>query len=200
MRFRSVIPDPRTPGWSPRAGRTATSKRRCSRTSPKIGRMIAVLRPRRATIWFALLCSIGALTSIWRVSGWGNELSAVDRFSEANALREVRHFREMGLTHDYGLGRVFYPGMYPLDGFEAEAALSSTPIQGVSPEGVYTHYPPGPGISAVRRGKAVRPRAGVAAAVCCRSRSGGRRHCTSASPCDGASGAGRPGWSWPRAR
>ena len=106
--------------------------------------MIASIRPRRAIILFVLLCSVGATASVWRVSGWGNELSAVDRFSEANALREVRNFRDLGLTHDYGLGRVFYPGMYPRDGFAAEAALSSTPIQGVTPDGVYTHYPPGP--------------------------------------------------------
>jgi hypothetical protein len=105
--------------------------------------MTNIIRNRAAGWLFILLCSAGALCSIARIQGWGNDLSAVDRFSEANALREVRNFREFGLTQDYGLGRVFYPGMYSADGYAAEAAISKGPIQGVSPDGVYTHYPPG---------------------------------------------------------
>jgi len=98
----------------------------------------------RHRVWislFVLLCGIGTLRSIAELRGMGNELSTVDQFSEANALREVRNFFEQGLTHDYGLGNVYHPGMYPSDGFRPDtddAKLS------VTPEGVYTHYPPGP--------------------------------------------------------
>jgi hypothetical protein len=98
------------------------------------------VRDKLITLLFVLLCSAGALFSIWQVRGWGNALSLADPYSEANALREVRHFLEDGVTQHDGLGTVFYPGMYPTEGFAAEPDASRF---GVSPEGVYTHYPPG---------------------------------------------------------
>jgi hypothetical protein len=100
-----------------------------------------LIRHRAAIYLFILLCSSGALFSIWQVRSWGNALSFVDPYSEANALREVRHFLEDGLTLHYGLGTVYYPGMYPTEGFASEADVTR---YGVTPEGVYTHYPPGP--------------------------------------------------------
>jgi hypothetical protein len=103
--------------------------------------MTNVVRQRTMIALFVLLCSLGALCSIARVQNWGNELSIVDSYSEANALREVRNFREQGLTQDYGLGRVYYPGMYPEDGFAGDPDDAQ---YSVAPDGVYTHYPPGP--------------------------------------------------------
>jgi hypothetical protein len=99
------------------------------------------IRDKAFTLLFILLCSAGALCSISQVRNWGNELSLVDPYSEANALREVRHFLEDGLTRHDGLGTVYYPGMYPTEGFAREPDVSRF---GVSAEGVYTHYPPGP--------------------------------------------------------
>jgi len=93
------------------------------------------------TILFVILCSVGAVSSLWRVHDMGDQLSTVDRFSEANALRELHNFLDHGLRHDHGLGNVYYPGMYPSDGSEAEPADMR---HGVTPDGVYTHYPPGP--------------------------------------------------------
>jgi len=89
---------------------------------------------------FLILCAVGPIICVWLISGWGDSLSYVDRYSEANILREVRHFLEDGLARHYGLGTVYYPGMYPEDGFAAESDVS---MYGVSSEGVYTHYPPG---------------------------------------------------------
>jgi hypothetical protein len=115
--------------------------------------MVDMIRRRAMFLLFVLLCSVGALTSIWQISDWGDRLSVVDAHSEANELRELRHFREEGLTNHYGLGNVLYPGMYPNYGFawfqsfrqvasgrEADYTLNNS----VTPEGVYTHYPPGP--------------------------------------------------------
>ena len=100
-----------------------------------------------------LLCSAGFPGAIGQVSTWGDNLSRVDSGSEANALREVRHFLEDGVGRYYGLGNVKYPGMYPDDG-ATEASLDKNYDAGperdyiaehaFSPEGVYTHYPPGP--------------------------------------------------------
>jgi len=96
----------------------------------------------RAMIWlFLMLCSAGAICSLARVRDMGNELSPVDSYSEANLLREVRHFLESGVASHYGLGTVLYPGMYPAEGFAAEPDIS---LFGISADGVYTHYPPGP--------------------------------------------------------
>jgi hypothetical protein len=103
--------------------------------------MIGLLRPRIAILLFVLLSSVGALCSIALVHGSGNELSNVDRFSEANALREVHNFLEQGVTRHYGLGDVYHPGLYPEDGF---ARGTENAKESVTPEGVYTHYPPGP--------------------------------------------------------
>jgi hypothetical protein len=72
---------------------------------------------------------------------WGNALSPVDSFSEANVLREVDGFRAQGLAHDAGLGNVLFGTRYPGKGFpntwELEHNLTTN-------SGVYTHYPPGP--------------------------------------------------------
>ena len=103
--------------------------------------MNAFIRKHAVIGLFVLLCGMGTLISAWGVIGMGNELSIVDGFSEANALREVRNFQEQGLSFRYGLGNVYYPGVYPRDGFQrgSEDATAS-----VTPEGIYTHYPPGP--------------------------------------------------------
>ena len=100
-----------------------------------------LIRRRAAIVLFLCLCAAGPLFSVWRVHDWGNRLSTVDPYSEANVLREVRHFIEEGPTRYYGLGKVYYPGMYPTEGFAAEPDVSKF---GVSVEGIYTHYPPGP--------------------------------------------------------
>jgi hypothetical protein len=102
---------------------------------------------------FVLLCSANSINLIFQVGDWGNRLSAVDAGSEANSLREVRHFLEEGLTKYYGLGNINYPGMYPDDGmtpsYLASPYSDSSEIDYVrryvlTNEGVYTHYPPGP--------------------------------------------------------
>lgn len=104
-------------------------------------------------ILFVLLCSASSLSLIHEVSGWGNELSSVDPGSEANVLREVRHFLEEGVTRYYGLGNISYPGMYPesgivpwyFDGPTIDPAEKDYIHQHVlTSDGVYTHYPPGP--------------------------------------------------------
>ena len=94
-----------------------------------------------SVLFFLALCASGPIICAWLVAGWGDRLSYVDQYSEANVLREVRHFLEDGLARHYGLGTVYYPGMYPEDGFAVEKNVS---MYGVSSEGVYTHYPPGP--------------------------------------------------------
>jgi hypothetical protein len=103
--------------------------------------MIHLFRQRVAVVLFLVLCGAGALCSAWRVYNWGNDLSSVDRFSEADLLREVRNFFEDGLFRYHGLGNVYYAGMYPADGFVADPEVAKAIL---SPEGVYTHYPPGP--------------------------------------------------------
>lgn len=106
----------------------------------KLRPMIDQIPRHIAIALFLLLCSVGSVISICQTRDWGDALSIVDSYSEANALREVRNFREHGLTHDAGLGNVNYPGLYPGDGFAAEPEDRR---YGVSAEGVYTHYPPG---------------------------------------------------------
>lgn len=101
----------------------------------------SVLRSRLAILLFVLLCGTGALCSLAQVRHWGNELSVVDTFSEANALREVRNFLDDGLMKYQGLGMVYRADMYPGQGFSGSPADR---IHGVTAEGVYTHYPPGP--------------------------------------------------------
>ena len=111
-----------------------------------------LLRRNAMFILFVLLCSASSLSLIHEVSGWGNELSSVDPGSEANALREVRHFLEEGVTRYYGLGNISYPGMYPesgtvpwyFDGPAIDPAERDYIRQHVlTSDGVYTHYPPG---------------------------------------------------------
>jgi hypothetical protein len=112
------------------------------------------LRQRAAIFLFVLLCGVGAMCSAWRVQSWGNDLSLVDPYSEANLLREVRNFFQDGLLRYYGLGNVYYAGLYPAEGF------ASTPERAkisVSPEGIYTHYPPGPEYVAFAAAKLMGP-------------------------------------------
>src|SRR5882757_8400568 len=112
-----------------------------------------MIRQRLTLILFVLLCSVGSMNSVVLVSGWGNELSRVDAGSEANMLREVRHFLEEGVWQHYGLGIVTYPGMYPDDGttsafldnpYSNRAEVDYVRHHVLTSEGVYTHYPPGP--------------------------------------------------------
>ena len=90
---------------------------------------------------FVLLCAAGALCDAAQVRRWGNDLSYVDAYSEANNLREARNFLEQGLWKYHGLGNVYHDGMYPDEGFATE---SDDKKYALTPEGVYTHYPPGP--------------------------------------------------------
>ena len=103
--------------------------------------MTDVVRHRISTALFVLLCVVGALSWVAETRGWRNELSNVDRYSEANILREVRNFNEQGLTRHLGLGNVLYPGMYPNDGFARPGEDTTLTL---TPDGIYTHYPPGP--------------------------------------------------------
>jgi hypothetical protein len=116
--------------------------------------MSHLIRQRAAIILFVLLCGAGAMSSTWRVQSWGNDLSLVDQYSEANVLREVRNFLQEGLFRYYGLGNVYYTGMYPADGFAGDPEVAKT---SVSPEGVYTHYPPGPEYLAYAAAKLMGP-------------------------------------------
>lgn len=102
--------------------------------------MTDFVRRRLAILLFLVLCSAGSCYSVWQVRDWGDRLSIVDDFSEANALREVRNFLEQGLTRYDGLGNVLYPGMYPDEGFAHEPKLQKYYL---TSEGVYTHYPAG---------------------------------------------------------
>jgi hypothetical protein len=98
----------------------------------------------RGMVWalaFFLLCSTPTFISGWRMHGWRDALSPVDPYSEANALREVDGFRAQGITHDAGLGNVLYGPRYPNDGFVSSAEDRAA---SVLPNGIYTHYPPGP--------------------------------------------------------
>jgi hypothetical protein len=111
-----------------------------------------MIRHRASIVLFLLLCSVGSIVSVCQVSDWGNKLSEVDPGSEANVLREVRNFLEGGLTKYYGLGNMTYPGMYPSDGItplsmaqvEDEVETGYVREHVLTPDGVYTHYPPGP--------------------------------------------------------
>jgi hypothetical protein len=91
-------------------------------------------------IAFLLVCVAGALLAGWNMRHWGNALSPVDSFSEANALREVDGFRAQGLAHDAGLGNVLFGSRYPDEGFPNTPELEQDLTTG---SGVYTHYPPG---------------------------------------------------------
>jgi hypothetical protein len=66
---------------------------------------------------FLLLCVAGTMLAGWNMRNWGNALSPVDAYSEANALREVDGFRAQGLAHDAGLGNVLFGHRYPGKGF-----------------------------------------------------------------------------------
>jgi hypothetical protein len=103
--------------------------------------MVTASRSRVLVLLFLILCTAGPVVRAWQVRDWGNELSLVDAYSEANALREVRNFLEHGLTRNHGLGNVYHEGMYPTEGLAADPMARQ---RGVSDEGVYTHYPPGP--------------------------------------------------------
>jgi hypothetical protein len=103
--------------------------------------MIDPIRQRIEVILFVLLCSFGTMHSLAVIRDMGNDLSDVDPFSEANVLREVQNFREHGLMRDHGLGNVYHPDMYPGQGFTQGSDDANV---SVTPEGVYTHYPPGP--------------------------------------------------------
>ncbi|WP_294536005.1 hypothetical protein [uncultured Rhodoblastus sp.] len=91
---------------------------------------------------FILLCCVGALYDVWKIRDWGDKLSPVDAYSEANALREVDGFRAQGFWRDAGLGNVLFGPRYPDEGFPTTTGeeLEHT----LTPSGVYTHYPPGP--------------------------------------------------------
>lgn len=104
-------------------------------------------------VLFVTLCSLSSLCLIVQIRHWDNALSIVDPGSEANALREVRHFLEDGLTSHYGLGTVVYPGMYPDDGIvssyldnpkSTHDKTDYVRLHVLTADGVYTHYPPGP--------------------------------------------------------
>jgi hypothetical protein len=99
------------------------------------------LRRRVEVVAFVLLCSLGSLSAAWHMRNWGDALSPVDAFSEANAIREVRNFLDTGITMNDGLGNVLRPGLYPDQGFQGFPTLRAA---SVTPSGVYTHYPPGP--------------------------------------------------------
>jgi hypothetical protein len=96
------------------------------------------------TLWllaFILLCSVPTMRAGWTMRHWGDALSPVDPYSEANALREVDGFRAEGLFHNAGLGNVLFGDRYP------DAGFTSSPedrAASVAPDGTYTHYPPGP--------------------------------------------------------
>ena len=111
-------------------------------------------RRRLATVLFLLLCGIGAFRAMAQIRNMGNELADVDRYSEANVLREVRNFLEQGLTRAHGLGNVYYPGLYPEDGFAREPEIARI---SVTQEGIYTHYPPGPEYLALAAAKLFGP-------------------------------------------
>ena len=91
---------------------------------------------------FILLCLAGTIGRTWQMRHWGDALSGVDPFSEANALREVDGFRAQGFWHDAGLGNTLFGPRYPNDGFVI--SVGEERLHTVTPSGVYTHYPPGP--------------------------------------------------------
>ncbi len=104
--------------------------------------MIDLLRRHMWLFAFLVLCSAGPILSGVQLPGMGDGLlSAVDQDSEANAIREVDGFRAQGLWHDAGLGQAIFNNRYSGLGFEnGDPNLAHY----LTPEGVYTHYPPGP--------------------------------------------------------
>ena len=104
--------------------------------------MTEVLGRRLRLLAFLLLCGAGTMFAGWQMRDWGDALSPVDAYSEANALREVDGFRAQGITHDAGLGNVLFGSRYPDDGFAATHGEKRA--RSLTPSGVYTHYPPGP--------------------------------------------------------
>src|ERR1700733_1849721 len=99
------------------------------------------LRRRLEILAFVLLCSFGSVSAAWQVRDWGDALSRVDPFSEANAIREVRNFLDTGITANDGLGNVLRPGLYTDQGFQGFPVLRA---ESVTQSGVHTHYAPGP--------------------------------------------------------
>jgi hypothetical protein len=100
---------------------------------------------RGSRLWlaaFILLCLAGTIGRTWQMRPWGDALSGVDRFSEANGLRAVDGFRAQGLWHDDGLPNMLFGPRYPNDGFVI--SVGEERLHTVTPSGVYTHYPPGP--------------------------------------------------------
>lgn len=95
---------------------------------------------------FVALCASGALATVWQAWDGGDALSRVDAFSEANAIRAAHGFLDRGLTATAGLPDVLYSSRYPDEGFASEAPERRT---GVTAQGIYTHYPPGPEYLAV---------------------------------------------------
>ena len=123
--------------------------------------MMTPIRRHGALVLFLLVCAMGPLSSVWTLPDRGNTLSSLDPATEANELREVRHFLEDGLLKYQGLGKVLYPGLYDNEGFaplfrDAEkwdAEPENAPYHAehvynrqhvVTKDGVYTHFPPGP--------------------------------------------------------
>lgn len=102
--------------------------------------MIDAVRRHLWAIVFFLACCSGAGVATWQAYEMGNGLTPWDHDSEANVLREVDGWRAQGFWHDSGLGNVLYGDRYPDWGFAAVRNRAHT----VGPDGIYTHYPPGP--------------------------------------------------------
>jgi hypothetical protein len=96
---------------------------------------------RLAILVFVLLCAAGPALTLAGAWGRGDALSDVDAFSEANAVRGARGFLANGLSATAGLPNVLYGDLYPDQGFATQPIAQRT---GVTADGVYTHYPPGP--------------------------------------------------------
>ena len=103
--------------------------------------MISSVRNRIWVVAFFILCSVPTLLAGWQMHDWGDRLSPADSYSEANALREVDGFRAQGIWRDAGLGNVLFGNRYVAEGFTATPEDRAT---SVLPNGIYTHYPPGP--------------------------------------------------------
>ena len=103
--------------------------------------MTEALRRRLWLLAFFLLCSGSTLLAGWEMHAWGDRLSQADAYSESNALREVDGFRAQGIWHDAGLGNVLFGNRFAAWGFAGHPDDLS---RSVSPNGIYTHYPPGP--------------------------------------------------------
>jgi hypothetical protein len=97
-------------------------------------------RQRFWLVAFLFLCCAGTLIAGRQVYELGDGLTLWDHDSEANVLREVDGFRAQGFWHDDGLGNALYGNRYPDYGFAAPKNREHT----IGPDGVYTHYPPGP--------------------------------------------------------